>query len=114
MVDIEVANLTARDRSEVVRFVVDAGASYSVVSGDVLEQLQIRPVTQQRFRLPNGEETMRGLGSALFRLGDRTAAARVVFGDAGDPNSIGGLTFATLGFELDATTGELVELPMLL
>jgi predicted aspartyl protease len=112
--EIEVANLHTPERSEVVRFQVSAGVSYSVVSADVLERLQIRPLTEQRFRLPNGEETTRRLGAARFRFAERTGATRVVFGEAGDSNSVGSLALAPLGFELDPATGELVELPMLL
>jgi aspartyl protease family protein len=113
-VDIEVANVADPERSETVHFLVDSGATYSVVPGDLLERLGIAPHSTQRFNLANGEQISRRKGTALFRMGDRTGGADVIFGEPGDSNLLGAFTLEALGLALDPLRRELRELPMML
>jgi len=81
---IGVGNPATPDHMELVDFLVDSGAVYSVVSRAVLEQLNIKPLTEQEFRLANGDHTKRSKGVAVFRYGDRIGGADVIFGEHGD------------------------------
>ncbi|MBI4236525.1 MAG: retroviral-like aspartic protease family protein [Chloroflexi bacterium] len=97
-----------------VEFLIDSGASSSVVPTAMLERLGIRPVGTQAFRLANGEVITRRQGGAAFRYGGHTAVAPVVFGEEGDSNLLGVTTLEALGFALDPIRRELRPLPMLL
>ncbi|MGH2634322.1 MAG: retroviral-like aspartic protease family protein [Tepidiformaceae bacterium] len=113
-VDIVVANPSAPDAGEKIRFLVDSGATYSVVPGEVLGRLGIRPLTEQVFKLANGDKVARKQGGAIFRYRGRAGGAGVVFGEPGDCNLLGALTLGALGLSLDPLKRELNELPMLL
>src|SRR6185312_17427629 len=113
-VDIVVANVSEPDAGEKIRFLVDSGATYSIVPAEVLVRLGFKPLNEQVFKLANGDLISRKKGAAVFRLGTRIGAAHVVFGEAGDSNLLGTVTLAALGLSLDPLKGELNELPMLL
>jgi aspartyl protease family protein len=113
-VEIDVANIADPERTERVEFLVDSGATYSVVPTAVLERLEIRPLTEQVFRLAIGDKIIRKKGGAVFRYGERIGTADVVFGEEGDSNLLGAFTLEALGLALDPLKRELRELPMML
>jgi clan AA aspartic protease len=113
-VDIEVANISNPETTESVHFLVDSGATYSVVPAAILQRLGITPLTEQRFNLANGERITRKKGGALFKFGDRIGTADVIFGEEGDSNLLGAFTLEALGLALDPLRRELRELPMML
>jgi predicted aspartyl protease len=114
VIDIEVANVADPGRTELVEFLVDSGATYSVVPVEVIERLRLQPLTEQTFRLANGEKTTRKKGGAIFKYGERIGTADVVFGEPGDSNLLGAFTLQALGLALDPLRRELRELPMML
>lgn len=113
-VEVEIGVPNDGNRWESLEFLVDSGAVYSVVPATVLERLGIRPVTEEVFRLANGDKITRRKGIAAFRLGKRIGGADVVFGEPGDSNLLGALTLEALGLVLDPLKRELRELPMML
>jgi predicted aspartyl protease len=112
--EIEVANVAAPDVTQRLEFLVDSGAVYSVVPAPVLQALGIQPLTEETFRLANGERIVRQKGGAVFRYGDRVGVADVIFGEEGDANLLGAFTLEALGLVLDPLRRELRDLPMLL
>jgi len=88
---VEVGNPADPSRMESLEFLVDSGAIYSVVPAEILTRLGIRPLTEQEFRLANGETIRRRKGVALFRLGDKIGGADVIFGEPGDSILLGAL-----------------------
>jgi clan AA aspartic protease len=113
-VDIDVANPANPDSAERVRFLVDSGATYSVVPESILARLGIRPLTEQTFRLAAGRTINRRKGVAVFKFGSRIGGADVIFGEEGDSNLLGAFTLEALGLSLDPLRRELNELPLLL
>jgi len=111
---VQVGNPASPDVTEVVEFLVDSGAIYSVVPGPMLEKLGIRPLVEEEFRLADGSTVVRKKGGALFRYGERVGVADVVFGEEGDSNLLGALTLEALGLSLDPLRRELKPLPMML
>ena len=102
------------ESSEVVRFVVDSGATYSVVPRETLDRLGIQPLVEERFTLANGDVITRDKGVAVFKYRDRIGGSDVVFGEPGDENLLGVLTLESLGFALDPLRRELRNLPLML
>jgi aspartyl protease family protein len=113
-VAIEVASVADPQLAERVEFLVDSGATYSVVPSSVLLRLNIQPLTEQVFRLANGEKIARKKGGAVFKYGERVGVADVIFGEEGDANLLGAFTLEALGLALDPLRRELRELPMML
>jgi predicted aspartyl protease len=113
-VGLAVANVSDPEKSESLDFLVDSGPTYSVVPQAVLDRLGIRPISEQTFRLANGEHVSRKKGVALFRYGERVGGSDVIFGEEDDARLLGAFTLESLGLGLDPLKRELFELPMLL
>jgi clan AA aspartic protease len=114
MLRVEVGNPSNPDLTVGLQFLVDSGATYSVVPATVLEGLGIRALREEEFRLADGTSVRRRTGVALFKYGDRVGGANVIFGEEGDSTLLGVLTLEALGYVLDPLRRELKPLPMLL
>jgi len=109
-----VANFAAPEIAEEVEFLVDSGAIYSVVPGEILARLGVEPRRKREFGLANATRIVRRCGVALFRYGDRDAVAEVIFGEPGDAVLLGAFTLEALGLCLDPLKRELLPIPMIL
>jgi len=89
---LRVGNVANPEMTEELDFLVDSGAIYSVVPGDVLGRLGVQPLGEQEFRLANGTRIVRKKGVALFRYGDRVGGADVIFGEPEDALLLGAFT----------------------
>ena len=114
VLEIEVGNPASPDVTEKLEFLIDSGAIYSVVPTKMLEKLDIKPLTEQAFRLADGSKIVRKKGIALFKYGDRIGGADVIFGEEGDSILLGAFTLESLGLSLDPLRRELKALPMIL
>src|SRR5712692_1680163 len=114
VLEVEVGNPANPEVTERLEFLIDSGAIYSVVPTRVLDQLGIKPLTQQEFRLADGSKSARKKGVALFKYGERIGGADVIFGEAGDSQLLGAFTLEALGLSLDPLRRELKPLPMIL
>jgi predicted aspartyl protease len=114
VLEIEVGNPAAPDATERVEFLIDSGAVYSLAPTPVLERLGIKPLSEQEFRLVNGDKITRKRGIALFRYGERVGGADVIFGEEEDSSLLGATTLESLGLVLDPLRRELRPLPMVL
>jgi hypothetical protein len=107
-VEMEVANVNAPERGERLEFLVDCGATNSVVPTAVLDRLLLHQ------RLARGDRIGRRKGVAMFRMGERVGGVDVIFGEPGDANLLGAFAPEALGLAPDPLKRELRELPMLL
>ena len=114
VLEVEVGNPASPDVTEKLEFLIDSGAIYSVVPTKMLEKLDIKPLTEQAFRLADGSKIVRKKGIALFKYGERIGGADVIFGEEGDSILLGAFTLESLGLSLDPLRRELKALPMIL
>jgi predicted aspartyl protease len=114
VLEIGVGNVADPEVTRAVEFLVDSGAVYSVVPSSILQELNIKPIAEQTFRLADGSKTVRKKGGALFRYGDQVGVADVIFGEEGDSTLLGAFTLEALGLALDPLKRELRPLPMIL
>ncbi len=114
ILEIEVGNPAAPDDTRELEFLIDSGAIYSVVPTPVLDELGIKPIAEQTFRLADGSKISRKKGVALFRYGKAVGGADVIFGEEGDSQLLGAFTLEALGLALDPLKRELKPLPMIL
>ena len=112
--EIEVGNPANPDVTERLEFLIDSGAIHSVVPASLLDRLGIRPLTQQEFRLANGQRIVRRKGGAMFRYQDRVGVADVIFGEEGDSNLLGSTTLEAMELGLDPIKRVLLPLPAVL
>jgi len=114
VLNLEVGNVARPDETRQVEFLIDSGAIYSVVPATILDELGIKPISTQDFRLADGRKISRRKGVALFRYEDRIGGADVIFGEPDDSNLLGAFTLTALGLALDPLRRELYPLPMIL
>lgn len=111
---VEVGNPAKPEVTEEVEFLVDSGTIYSVVPAKILKKLGIRPLSEEEFRLANGERMLRKKGIALFKYGDKIGGADVIFGEEDDSTLLGAFTLESLGLILDPLKRQLKSLPMII
>jgi predicted aspartyl protease len=99
--DVEIANVAKPEATRRLKFIVDSGATYSVVPAPVLKQLGIRPLRRQTLELADGKTITRQKGGALFKYRDYIGVADVIFGEKGDATLLGAFSFEALGLALD-------------
>jgi clan AA aspartic protease len=112
--NVDIGNPTNPDETRTIKFLIDSGAIYSVVPRSILEELGIRSIKREVFRLADGGTISRDKGIAFFRYGDRVGGADVIFGEEGDMALLGVLTLESLGYGLNPLKRELMPLPMVL
>jgi len=111
---VEIANPGKPETRHRLEFIVDSGATYSVVPAPVLRRLKIRPLRRETFRLANGATIVRQKGGALFKLHKYVGVADVIFGEDGDATLLGALMLEALGLALDPIRRELKPVTLLL
>src|SRR5437667_9926493 len=79
----------ASRRKAEVEFLVDSGAIYSLVPGQILRKLGLRPYRSVTFALADGTKIKRKVGDAYFELDGHRGPAPVIFGEKGDEPLLG-------------------------
>jgi len=83
------------------KFLVDSGATYTVVPKEILKKLGIKPVGEEEFSLADGRTISRKVGSALYEYQGIERAAPILFGEKDDSLLLGTFTLEALGLTLD-------------
>ena len=89
------------------KFLVDSGASYTVVPQEVLKRLGIKPLREEEFDLANGKTIKRKVGAAIYDFKGIKGAAPVLFGEKEDRMMMGEFTLEALGLILDSLKRDL-------
>ncbi len=91
--------------SRVTEAIVDTGASYSVIPGQLLRQLGIQPKRTDVFMLADGTHHEEVIGEARVAVNGRDAVTPVVFGSDEALPLLGAVTMQELNLVVD-TNGE--------
>ena len=84
------------------KFLVDSGATYTVVPGKILKKLGIKPYGEEEFSLADASKTIRRkVGGALYEYDGKQGPAPVIFGEEDDSQLLGAFTLEALGLVLD-------------
>ena len=97
-----------------VNFLVDSGAVYSLVPGEILDDLGIAPYKTVDFSLADGTKISRKVGDAYFEYNNEGGAAPVIYGEDGDSPLLGATTLESLGLVLNPFTRTLHPMRMLM
>ncbi|MDQ7842955.1 MAG: aspartyl protease family protein [Armatimonadota bacterium] len=97
-----------------VRFLVDSGATYTVVPHDVWRRLGLAPSRRVAFALADGTTVERAVSECYIILPQGAAHTPVVLGEPGDEALLGVVTLEILGLVLNPFTRELQPMRMML
>jgi len=97
-----------------VTLLADTGAMYSIVPSKILDNLGIKPLGRRKFTLANGQKIERNIGGALYKLGEYSGHAPVIFGEESDHPILGVTTLEALGLQVDPVTKQLKPTELLL
>ncbi|HYN23958.1 MAG TPA: clan AA aspartic protease [Pyrinomonadaceae bacterium] len=110
-VTVRIRNLSSGNGSYEARFLVDTGATDSLVPTEELKKIGVDPVGKQAYELANGkvEEYAFGLAEIVFM--DEVTAGRVIFGPDGSEPILGVTALESAGITIDPASRTLRKLP---
>ena len=110
-IEATIRNPADRSKSWRGRFLVDIGATDSVVPKCHLEAIGLQPEEQRRYELADGSEVDMGIAGARIEFMDTFTHGLVVFGDAKAEPIIGVTALESVGVEIDPRNQRLQRLP---
>jgi clan AA aspartic protease len=106
--DVTIKNIQDPKRSVTVRFLVDTGASDSLVPRQLLRQIGVEPVGRRTYHLATGRRRYQ-VGHALLSLKGDETAGDVIFGTDEDEPLLGVNVLQSLGLKVDPVKHRLVR-----
>ena len=97
-----------------VRFLVDSGATYTLLAEPDWRAIELIPKRSVNFTLADGTQITRQLGECHLALPQGEAHTPVVLGEPGDEALLGVVTLEILGLVLNPFTRTLQPMRMLL
>ena len=97
-----------------VRFLVDSGATYSLVPKPLWEEIELRPKREMTFSLADGTLLQRQVSECYLLLPHGEAHTPVILGEEGDEALLGIVTLEILGLVLNPFTRTLQPMRMML
>lgn len=97
-----------------VQFLVDSGATYSVLPYTVWQAIEVAPLREATFILADGTRVERRIGECYIRLPQGEGHTPVVLGEPGDEPLLGMVTLEILGLVLNPFTRTLQPMRMML
>jgi clan AA aspartic protease len=101
-------------KEEQVRFLVDSGATYSLLPESVWRTIGLTPKREYEFTLADGTIIKRKVSECYISLPQGEGHAPVILGEAGDEALLGVVTLEVLGLVLDPFKRTLRPMHMLL
>ncbi|MBT9163859.1 MAG: hypothetical protein DDT24_00779 [Chloroflexi bacterium] len=101
-------------KQESVEFLIDSGATYSLLPKTVWETIELRPKRKQSFRLADGTRVERTVSEAFVILPQGEAHTPVILGEEGDEALLGVVTLENLGLVFNPFDRTLHPMRMLL
>lgn len=97
-----------------VQFLVDSGATYTLLPEKVWKAIELRPKRELTFTLADGTAVRRKVSECHIALLQGEGHTPVILGEPGDEALLGVVTLEILGLVLNPFTRELQPMRMLL
>jgi predicted aspartyl protease len=97
-----------------VRFLVDGGATYTLVPAEESRLLELKPKRTVVFSLADGTSIERGVSECHLSLPEGEGHTPVILGEPGDEALLGAITLEELGLVLNPFTRKLQPMRMML
>jgi len=104
----------ADGKKATVRFLVDSGASYTVLPQKDWQALGLQPKRTATFTLADGTQIQRAISECHLTLPQGEAHTPVILGESGDEPLLGAVTLEILGLVLNPFNRTLQPMRMLL
>lgn len=104
----------ANGKQETLEFLVDSGATYTLVPDGVWQKLGLAPKRRLRFTRADGTRVERSVSECHLALPEGDGHTPVILGDPGDEPLLGVVTLEILGLVLDPFKRTLEPMRMLL
>lgn len=92
-------------------FLVDTGATDSLVPGPFLESIGLKSEATRVYELADGSEVSVGVTVAMLELMGEKIGGTVIFGEAGAEPLLGVTALESVGIEVDPLNQQLKRLP---
>lgn len=96
------------------KFLVDTGASFTVLPKSMADKLRLEPNRTQTFSLADGTTIKRSLSSAIVKLDGHEAATTVVIGQKNDSPLLGAITLEGMGLMVHPFERKLIPMKLML
>jgi len=97
-----------------VRFLVDSGATYTLLAEDDWKAIGLAPQREMGFTLADGSVIRRKVSECFIALADGAGHSPVILGESGDESLLGMVTLEILGLKLDPFRRTLEPMKMML
>jgi clan AA aspartic protease len=111
-IDGEVKGPTGK--SAIVHFLVDSGASYSLLAKETWQALGLQPKRSASFTLADGTQIERNISECHINLPQGEGHTPVILGEEGDEPLLGAVTLEILGLVLNPFNRTLQPMRMML
>ncbi len=112
-VPLEVGNLAGGNLVQ-IDALVDTGATYTVLGGDLLERLGVEPVDRRSFQLADDRAVDYDVAEVRLRLEGSELTVLVVFAPAVTSALLGATALEVFGLGVDPINQRLMPVPALL
>ena len=109
--NVIVSNPADRNRRWEGQFLVDTGATDSLVPRQHLEAIGVRPEARRTYVLADGSEIQMDIAVARIELMGEIVGSTVLFGDENTEPLLGVTALESLGIEIDPLNQQLKKLP---
>jgi clan AA aspartic protease len=106
--------VSSNGHAKTVRFLVDSGASYTLLPHDVWRELELKPKRRVSFSLADGTRVERDVSECRISLPQGDGHTPVVLGEPGDDALLGVVTLEILGLVLNPFNRTLHPMRMML
>ncbi len=97
-----------------VDFLVDSGATYTLLPEKVWKKLNLKPFEKLKFTLADSTIITRQISEVWLEYGGRGRTVQVILGEENDQALLGALTLESLGLMLNPFTRELMPMKLML
>jgi predicted aspartyl protease len=102
-------------RSEVLDFLVDSGAQYTLLPEAIWKRLRLKPKRSESFRLVDGTVVERPLSECVIEFAGKSGHTPVILGQPGDDQPLlGVVTLEELGLILHPFNRQLLPMQLFL
>jgi clan AA aspartic protease len=110
-INVKIRSLGSSNGAFEARFLVDTGATDSLVPAADLKRIGVQPVGRNAYELANGKIEEYEFGLAEIVIMDEVTAGRVIFGPDGSEPILGVTALESVGITIDPATRTLRKLP---
>ncbi len=97
-----------------LKFLVDSGASLTVLPHPIWRRLGLKPRREMAFTLADGTEVRRKISECRIQIMELESHTPVILGEPSDAALLGSITLEILGLKLNPFTRRLEPLHMML